>query len=295
MNPKLKEINELIDLCDQMLDYAKENGCITSKNEIYQKYKFSWEKFAKENNISDIRIARHFLGYGIKFLTAISVLFSLNMIALPIFMSINTKTEILYQKDILEIRNALIELKHTKFKDDFEKIFISHREKDAKVVSDFIELLYAIGIKRPNEDNPSGCIFCTSHPDGYIPNGEPNSEIIRNMLSTDEHVFYILWYSDEYFDSPACLNEAGAIWAMKKKYQEILMPSFDSNKIRGLLDKQPVWFRVNDKMRLNTFKEQVEKMFDLTPITINTWELARDRFVEQVSKTISEKEKSYEL
>lgn len=48
-------------------------------------------------------------------------------------------------------------------------------------------------------------------------------------------------------------------------------------------------------MRLNTFKEQVEKMFDLTPITINTWELARDRFVEQVSKTISEKEKSYEL
>ena len=115
------------------------------------------------------------------------------------------------------------------------------------------------------------------------------------MLSTDEHVFYILWYSDEYFDSPACLNEAGAIWAMKKKYQEILMPSFDSNKIRGLLDKQPVWFRVNDKMRLNTFKEQVEKMFDLTPITINTWESARDRFVEQVSKTISEKEKSYEL
>ena len=42
---------------------------------------------------------------------------------------------------------------------------------------------------------------------------------------------------------------------MKKKYQEILEPSFDCNKIRGLLDKQPTWFRINDKYRLNTFKE----------------------------------------
>ena len=62
------------------------------------------------------------------------------------------------------------------------------------------------------------------------------------MINTDKHVFYILWYTDRYFESPACLNEVGAIWAMKKKYQEILMPNFDANKIYGLLDKQSMHF-----------------------------------------------------
>ena len=102
------------------------------------------------------------------------------------------------------------------------------------------------------------------------------------MINSDEHVFYILWYSDKYFKSQACLNEAGAIWAMKKKYQEILMPNFDSGSIKGLLDKQQVWFRANDKMRLNTFKEQVEKMFALPPTTANAWEMARDKFVQTI-------------
>ena len=71
---------------------------------------------------------------------------------------------------------------------------------------------------------------------------------------------------------------------MKKKYQEILSPSFDSNKIRGLLDKQPTWFRINDKYRLNTFKEQLERMFSLDPISSNSWEIIRDRFIECVEE-----------
>lgn len=131
-------------------------------------------------------------------------------------------------------------------------------------------------------------ISCTSHPEGYIKNGEQNLDKIRNMINTDEHVFYILWYTDSYFESPACLNEVGAIWAMKKKYQEILVPGFDSSKIKGLLDKQPVWFRANDKMRLNTFKEQVEQMFGLSAITSNAWELARDKFIQIIEANAKE-------
>ena len=69
--------------------------------------------------------------------------------------------------------------------------------------------------------------------------------------------------SDNYFESQACLNEAGAIWALKRNYQEILSPQFDNKKIGGLLDKQPVWFKSNDAERLNIFKEQLEKMFEL--------------------------------
>ena len=75
---------------------------------------------------------------------------------------------------------------------------------------------------------------------------------------------------------------------MKKKYQEILMPDFDSSQIRGLLDKQPVWFRANDKMRLNSFKEQIEKMFALTPIAPNVWESARDKFIQFIQAKTKE-------
>lgn len=147
-----------------------------------------------------------------------------------------------------------------------------------------MELLYAIGIPRPTVSKIESTIFCTSHPEGYIPNGARNLDEIRDQINTDRHTFYILWYTDNYFESQACLNEAGAIWAMKKKYQEILAPSFDSNKIKGLLDKQPTWFRSNDKYRLNTFKEQIETMFSLTPILQNSWEMARDKYLEEIEE-----------
>lgn len=40
-------------------------------------------------------------------------------------------------------------MKHTLLPDSFEKIFISHREKDKANVEALVELLYAIGIPRP--------------------------------------------------------------------------------------------------------------------------------------------------
>ena len=80
------------------------------------------------------------------------------------------------------------------------------------------------------------------------------------------------------------MNEAGAIWVMNKKYQEILVPGFQSAKIGGLLDKQSVWFRANDKYRLNTFKQQIDTMFGIDPLTPNAWEEARDTFIAKIEE-----------
>lgn len=192
----------------------------------------------------------------------------------------------LLTSEIEEIRHNLILLKHDLFKDAYEKIFISHREKDADQVAALVELLHVIGIPRTTVHDSESIIFCTSHPEGYIKNGERNLDTIRDMINTDKHVFYILWYTDRYFESPACLNEAGAIWAMKKKYQEILTPNFDANRINGLLDKQSIWFKTDNKARLNIFKEQIEAMFGLAPISLNVWENARDAFIEQINNII---------
>ncbi|HBI61794.1 MAG TPA: hypothetical protein DDY31_11395 [Lachnospiraceae bacterium] len=73
---------------------------------------------------------------------------------------------------------------------------------------------------------------------------------------------------------------------MKKKYQEILVPNFDANKINGLLDKQSVWFKTDNKARLNTFIQQIEAMFGLIPIDFNVWENARDTFIEKINDII---------
>ncbi len=268
MNQKLKGINELIDLCDKMLTISHEFGYIKTTNKIYYQYCGLVDEFCKKHNLDD----KNYAPYAI----------------LCKYWGPGADIR-LSPSEIQAIKSNLILIKHTFFKDDYEKIFISHREADRDQVAAFVELLHAIGIPRATEDAPESVIFCTSHPEGYIKNGEQNLDEIRDMINTDKHVFYILWYTDRYFESPACLNEAGAIWAMKKKYQEILMSDFDSGKIRGLLDKQPVWFRANDKMRLNTFKEQIEKMFDLPKLSLNAWETARDAFIAKINQINAEK------
>lgn len=40
------------------------------------------------------------------------------------------------------------------------------------------------------------------------------------------NVFVIILWSDEYLDSPACLNEMGAAWVAQKDYTNIYVPSF---------------------------------------------------------------------
>lgn len=267
MNPKLKEINEIIAQCDRMMDVAQKIGYIKTNHEYYRIYCERIDNFCTLHNLED----KNYAPYAIlcEYWTS-------------------SLDATLYPSEIAAIKHNLILIKHTLFENAYEKIFISHREKDAEQVAAFVDLLHAIGIPRPTRESPESVIFCTSHPEGYIKNGERNLDTVRDMINTDEHVFYILWYTDRYFESPACLNEAGAIWAMKKKYQEILMPDFDSSQIRGLLDKQPVWFRANDKMRLNSFKEQIEKMFALTPIAPNVWESARDKFIQFIQAKTKE-------
>lgn len=269
MNQGLKEINEIIALCNRMTDVTQKNGYIKTSHEDYRIYCEHIDSFCTAHNLKDLNYAP-FAIIG-KYWT-------------------NSLRATLYPSEIAAIKQNLILIKHTLFENAYEKIFISHREKDADQVYAFVELLHAIGIPRPTREMPESVIFCTSHPEGYIENGKRNLDEIRDKINTDEHVLYVLWYTDRYFESPACLNEAGAIWAMKKKYQEILMPNFNEKKINGLLDKQPVWFRANDKMRLNTFREQIEEMFALTSITPNAWETARDKFIDQINGSASEKE-----
>lgn len=271
MNSSLKEINEIIALCDEMVKYASKSGTISSGNEIYVKYAYSINSFMDAHKLKN-------KNYPIFCILA--------------YYHTTSRTITLNMSEVKTIYETVVALKHDLFPECFEKIFISHREKDQKQVAAFIELLYAIGIPRPTAAHPESVIFCTSHPAAYLENGSRNLAEIRKQFTDQAHTFYILWYTDNYFESQACLNEAGAIWAMGKKYQEILSPKFESEKIGGLLDKEQVWFKADNKYRLNSFKEQIERMFGLTPITQNAWETARDAFIHQINKILEEEQEN---
>lgn len=263
MKQILIEINEIISLVDKMIEYIKNNSIIKSGNNIYDEYKRNIDSFMRKYNIEE---RDYSLYRAIRGLYFTSSSFTVNM------------------NEALDIQRYIYQLKSFLFPNIYEKIFISHREKDKKYTDALVELLHAIGIPRQTKNQKEGMIFCSSHPEGYINNTERNLDVMKSYFTTKDNIFFVLFYSDNYFESQACLNEQGAVWATNQKYQEILTPNFSTDKIKGLLDKQQVWFRCNDKYRLNTFKEQLEKMFYLEPLAMNAWEIARDRFIEQVEE-----------
>ena len=264
MNPHLKEINDIIALCDDMIVNISKLGDIHPGNQIYAEYRKKIYAFLKGHGL----IRKDYVAYEV----------------LNLFYYYDRAPFSLNLNEVSLIRKTIIDIKHELFPNCFDKIFISHREKNRDQVSAFMELLYSIGIPKPIAAHDEQTIFCTSHPATYIENRKKNLEEIRKQFASSDHTLFILWYTDEYFASQACLNEMGAIWATNKTYQEILFPGFDSNKIGGLLDRQAVWFVANDKFRLNSFKEDLERMFGLPPIRQNYWEVVRDNYIEQINR-----------
>lgn len=264
MKESLKNINEIISVCERMISYIEVNGIIKPRNSLYNDYKEKIYSFLELQGLTK------------KESTTVYVLDKFCW-------SGNDYTVNL--KEAQMILKTVVGLKHELFPNDFEKIFISHREKDKEQIAAFIELLYTIGIPRPKQ-NEESVIFCTSHPASYIDNGNPISGEIKNFINSHYHAFYILWYTDRYFESQPCLQESGAIWSMGKKYQEILQPGFDRNKITGLLSKDNLNFYSNDSNRLNILKGQIEKMFSLEPVDFNYWESSRNEFISKIDNIV---------
>lgn len=265
----LQDINEVIDASKALVGFIQRNGTVRTGNHEYNHYKDLIAQFVGKYRLKDSGNPYYFVLDRYYFYEHQS--YTVNL----------AEARMIYR--------TLVAWKHELVPDCFEKVFISHREKDKPQVDAFINLLHAIGIARPRQSQDQKTIFCSSHPAYYIENGKKNLDEIKQAIQSDQHTFFILWYTDNYFDSQACLNEVGAIWALDKRYQEILSPTFDHSRIGGLLDKQPTWFVSTDKYRLNTFKEQLEKMFDLDPLQQNAWEKARDEFIDQIYSIIDKR------
>lgn len=96
------------------------------------------------------------------------------------------------------------------------KIFISHSSEDVKMVSRFVDLLADMGLT--NEE-----LFCSSVPDYGIPLNEDIYDYLASLFRNYD-IYVIFMLSQNYYNSPACINEMGAAWVLKSDYTSVLLP-----------------------------------------------------------------------
>ena len=90
-----------------------------------------------------------------------------------------------------------------------------------------MDLLFDIGL---NEDD----IVCSSYPGLGVPLRASVYEwLVKKFQKYDLHVFYFL--SHNYYKSAASLNEMGAAWALKQKWDGILLPGFSFTEIASYI------------------------------------------------------------
>ena len=147
-------------------------------------------------------------------------------------------------------------------------IFLSHRSTDKKYGDALEQLITGIGVK--NEQ-----LIYSSHPLHKIPLDKNIYDYLREAFN--RRIFVIILWSNEYLESPACLNEMGAAWVTQSDYTNIYLPSFDftnpkyyqcavdKNKMGAVLDGSG-----NCKSRMIELKNKIANLFALD-VEENNW------------------------
>lgn len=164
-------------------------------------------------------------------------------------------------------------------------LFISHAEKDSRLIEKFVDLLYDIGV-------PEKFMFCSSISEIGVPIKKDIYEYLHNLLDS-EQVITIFMLSDNYYASAACLNEMGAAWMKQSDYFTFLLPGFEFSKIRGAInpDKRGISLQYKSDRELHNLKEELnqfrEQIIDILYIEKRkNWERKRDNFIEQIQKIV---------
>ena len=161
------------------------------------------------------------------------------------------------------------------------KIFISHSSTDVKMVSRFVDLLADMGLT--NEE-----LFCSSVPDYGIPLNEDIYDYLASLFR-DYDIYVIFMLSQNYYNSPACLNEMGAAWVLKSDYTSVLLPGFSYQEIEGAVNPNKIGFKLDDEDELlkRRLGELIHILAERTGKSIPEmrWERKRNDFVEDIKST----------
>ncbi len=171
------------------------------------------------------------------------------------------------------------------------KLFISHSSADKEYMTVLVEMLEGIGIS-------SDSLVCSSVPGYGIPLGNDIYDWLRDRFVKDDlRVLFAL--SQNYYGSPACLNEMGAAWITKPQVTLLLLPGFDFKEIKGCVNSREIGISMDSsddelKNQLNVFKEMLVEEHDLQTKPQIRWEIHRDKFINAVREIGERKKKEAE-
>lgn len=96
-------------------------------------------------------------------------------------------------------------------------IFLSHKSNDKKYGDALRDFIIGLGV-RNNQ------LIYTSHPLHKIPMDRNIYDYLRDNINSK--IFMIILWSNDYLESPACLNEMGAAWVTQSDYTNVYVPNF---------------------------------------------------------------------
>lgn len=161
------------------------------------------------------------------------------------------------------------------------KLFLSHSSKDLWAVSSFVYFMYKIGLSEKD-------ILCSSVPETKISIGNDIYDYLNNYLSSEE-LYVIFFLSDNYYSSPVCLNEMGAVWLKRSDSLNLLLNGLDFSDVKGVVGNTKIGIKLGncDSMTKASFNELLEILknkFNICPSPTN-WEIARDNFLKSVTES----------
>lgn len=169
-------------------------------------------------------------------------------------------------------------------KENKSLLFISHSSEDVAYIECFVRFLEALGFDDSN-------MFCSSIDEYGMKWGSKIYDFLAEKFNNKDNELMVLFMlSENYYDSPACLNEMGATWVLKKTYRSILLPGFEFKDIDGAVDPREIAIKLDDEKlssKLNDVKEQLSEMFDLKEISSKKWDRIRDELIDGINKAKS--------
>jgi hypothetical protein len=161
-----------------------------------------------------------------------------------------------------------------------KKIFISHSSLDKEIIDVFIDKILRLGLNIETND-----IACTSREDTGVRTGDDIKLFIKENISACDFVFFMI--SDNYRNSPICLNEMGAAWATDRKVIPIIFPNIGFDSI-GWLYNVTKGIRINDSLALDSLYDDINEVCK-TGLRISTWNKNKNDFLDFVGHKFNNK------
>ena len=159
------------------------------------------------------------------------------------------------------------------------KIFISHSSEDRDYVNHIAVLLKDMGIA-------TGRVFCSSLPGYSIPVGTNIFDYLRKQFE-EYNLSVIIVHSKNYYNSAVCLNEMGAAWVLRKNCTSFLLPGFNFEEMKGVVNNDTIGIKLDDNRddvedKLNQLYKMIIKEFSIDEMSASLWEQARGRFMHAI-------------